>query len=335
MLSPDLLASAIKAKAVELGFDLVGIAPGNPTAYEAYWRRWIAEGKAGEMDYLAERLEERLAPGKYLEGARSAICVAVNYHVPLMPHEERPGEVAGRIARYALPEDYHEWIKKQLRKLADWLRETSPGAHTKAAIDTAPIAERELSARAGVGWVGKNTCIISPKIGSWLFLGTVLTTLDLPTDEVERNHCGTCTRCLEACPTGAISPERPYQLDATRCISYLTIEHRSEIPADLAAKMGDWLYGCDICQDVCPFNRPPRPPAAEHPNLQPRIPTGRTNAAGVLEWGDEEWRWFSKKSAIKRLGLPLLKRNAEIVVRNRARADSVEMARNTRDERNG
>jgi epoxyqueuosine reductase len=174
--------------------------------------------------------------------------------------------------------------------------------------------EKELAARAGVGWVGKNTCLIHPQVGSWLLLGEVLTTLPLAPDEPATDHCGTCTRCLDACPTGAITA--PYQLDASRCISYLTIEHRGNVDDDrLRRDIGDWLYGCDVCQDVCPHNR--QPPPADDPALRPRFTTGTLDVDEVLGWTDEQYRARLRGSAMKRVKLPLLKRNASIVAANR------------------
>ena len=180
------------------------------------------------MEYLAKRFDERTDPATYLPGARSVICVAMNYHVPL---EQAPAD-AGKIARYALGDDYHELIKPRLHQLADLIRQLAPDAQTKCGVDTAPIMEKELAASAGVGWLGKNTCIINEQIGSWLFLGEVITTLDLPFDEPAIDRCGTCRRCIDACPTGAIT--EPYKLDARKCISYLTIEHRGEIDRTIA-----------------------------------------------------------------------------------------------------
>ena len=236
----------------------------------------------------------------------------MNYHVPL---EEPPAEAKpwhGRVARYALGDDYHEVIKARLYALADWIRDVAPEARTRAAVDTAPVLERELAARAGIGWVGKHTGVLNARVGSWLLLGEVFTTLPLPADEPATDHCGTCTRCIDACPTGAITA--PYQLDARRCISYLTIEHRDAIPPEYHAAVGDWLYGCDVCQDVCPHNRDA--PAAEDPALQPRFPTGSLDVREVLAWTDEEYRARLKGSAMKRVKLPLLKRNAQIVLQN-------------------
>jgi epoxyqueuosine reductase len=196
--------------------------------------------------------------------------------------------------------------------LADFIRELAPQETTRCSVDTAPVLERELAARAGIGWMGKNTCIIDPRIGSWLFLGEVITTLPLPADEPMDDHCGVCTRCIDACPTQAITA--PYQLDARRCISYLTIEHRDEIPPDLQAGIGDWLYGCDICQDVCPHNR--NAPSAIDPAFRPRFPTGGLDAREVVNWDNDTYRATLAHSAMKRVKLPLLQRNARIVMNN-------------------
>jgi epoxyqueuosine reductase len=309
-LDPHALAGQVKARARELGFDLVGIAPASPSRYREYLRQWLDDGQGGTMDYLANRFEERTDPGIYLPGTASVICVGMNYHVRL----EEPtagGGVPGRVARYALGDDYHEIIKHRLYKLADWLREVG-GGRTRTGVDTVPVMEKELAARAGVGWQGKNTCTINENIGSWLLLGEVLTTLELPHDEAATDRCGTCRRCLDACPTGALTA--PYQLDARRCISYLTIEHRGEIEPGLAAQMGDWLYGCDVCQDVCPWNS--KAIESLDPALRPRFAGGTLDAAEVEGWTEEEYRRRLRHSAMKRVKLPQLKRNARIVLNN-------------------
>jgi epoxyqueuosine reductase len=311
---PDLYATAerIKAQARLLGFDLVGIASAEASKWGDYLRTWLDGGQAGEMNYLSNRFDERTNPSTYLPGARSILCLAINYHVPLEPLGEEERRRHGRIARYALGEDYHELMKTRLRALADWIRQAIPEAATRACVDTAPVMEKELAARAGVGWLGKNTCLINPRIGSWLLLGEVLTTIPLPPDEAATDHCGTCMRCIEACPTGAITA--PYQLDARRCISYLTIEHRGPIAPEFEPKIGNWLYGCDICQDVCPHNG--KAPAATDRALAPRFPTGSLDPNEVLKWTEEDYRARLGGSAMKRVKLPMLKRNAGIVADN-------------------
>jgi epoxyqueuosine reductase len=304
------LAGEIRRRARELGFDLVGIAPVRPSAYREYLREWLASGQAGTMRWMEGRFEERTDPGVYLPGARSVVCVAMNYFVPL---EEPAGEWAGKVSRYALGVDYHEIIKRKLHELADWIRSVAPaGTQTRAAVDTGPVMEKELAQLAGVGWVGKNTCLINERIGSWVLLGEVITTLELPADRPAVDRCGTCRRCIDACPTGAITG--PYALDARRCISYLTIEHREEISEELQGQMGEWLYGCDICQDVCPWNK--RAPVAMMPELRPRFASGTIDVREVLGWTAEDYRRELKGSAMKRVKLPVLQRNARIVEKN-------------------
>jgi epoxyqueuosine reductase len=304
------LADQIKAKARDLGFDLVGIASAGPSQHADYFRQWLAAGKHGSMEYLSDRFDERTDPATYFPGARSVISVACNYRVELEP---QAGTNEGRIARYALGDDYHIIMKHRLHDLADWLRATVPGCKTRSSVDTAPVMEKELAARAGIGWMGKNTCIINEQVGSFVLLGQVLTTLDLPADQPVDDRCGSCTRCIDACPTGAI--DEPYSMDASRCISYLTIEHRAEIAADLQSKMGNWIYGCDICQEVCPWNR--KSPATADPAFSPRFESGSVEWKRVLEWSQEDYRALTKGSAMKRVKLPMLRRNAEIVGKNR------------------
>jgi epoxyqueuosine reductase len=300
------LADQIKAKAREIGFDLVGITSAEPSKYSSYFRQWLDAGRAGSMDWLSDRFDERTDPARYFPGARSAICVASNYRVDLDPPSSAEH---ARVARYALGDDYHIVMKDRLHDLADWLREAVPGTETRSSVDTAPVMEKELAARAGIGWMGKNTCIIHEKIGSFILLGQILTSLDLPADSAVDDRCGSCTRCIDACPTGAISA--PYEMDATRCISYLTIEHRGEIADDLKPKIGNWIYGCDICQDVCPWNR--KSPGTSDAAFTPRFPTGSLEWKQVIEWTDEDYKTKLKGSAMKRVKLPMWKRNAGIV----------------------
>jgi epoxyqueuosine reductase len=308
--SPHNLAAEIKHRARQIGFDLVGIAPASPSMYRDYLRDWLDDGQAGSMRWLHNRFEERTDPGTYLPGAKSVICVALNYHVELGPMPDGHG----RIARYALGDDYHEIIKSRLHQLADWIKSMAPDALTRSCVDTAPVMEKELAARAGVGWIGKNTCVIHEQIGSWLLLGEIITTLELPVDQPAFDRCGTCRRCIDACPTGAIT--EAYKLDARRCISYLTIEHRDDIAQQFHSPIGDWLYGCDICQDVCPWNS--KAPIAVDRAVQPRFASGSIDAQRITDWTDDNYRTILGGSAMKRVKLPQLQRNARIVRENLA-----------------
>ncbi len=319
-------AQLIKQKAQSLGFDLCGIAPATPSARRDYYLNWIARGQHGQMHYMADRAEERLDPRVYFPPARSVVCVAVNYNAgdvaatPASPIRgssandlaTQASQLQGSIARYARGQDYHTHVKDRLYDLADWIRETFPEAQTKVGVDTVPVMERELAVRAGIGWQGKNSCVIHPRIGSWIFLAEVLTSLDLPFDEPETDHCGTCTRCIDACPTGAITA--PYELDARKCISYLTIEHDGAIDPALKKQMGDWLFGCDVCQDVCPFNG--RAPTAIDAFLQPRFES--LNAETVANWTLDEYHTTTRRSTLRRVKLPLFQRNARIVLENQS-----------------
>ena len=260
------------------------------------------------MHYLASRFEERTNPAAYFPDSKSIICVGMNYHVQL---NQPTASSTGKIARYALGDDYHELIKDRLYLLADWLR-TQCDCETRCSVDTAPMMEKELAARAGIGWMGKNTCVINEDIGSWLLLGEILTTAELPFDQPATDRCGTCRRCLDACPTGAITA--PYQLDARKCISYLTIEHRGDIDEQLKSQIGDWLYGCDICQDVCPWNS--KAIESIEPALQPRFAAGLLPADEVLHWDQDRYAKTLRRSAMKRVKLPQFQRNARIVIDN-------------------
>jgi len=308
---PDryVLAGKVRARAREMGFDLVGIAPASPSQYRDYFRRWLDDGQAGTMRYLHSRFDERTDPSRYLGGAKSVICLAINYHVPLEPVPPEAAAQHGRIARYALGDDYHEVFKPRLHALADWLRQLCPDAQTRCAVDTAPVMEKELAARAGIGWLGKNTCLINTQLGSWLLLGEIITTLELAPEEPAIDRCGTCRRCIDACPAAAITA--PYQLDARRCISYLTIEHRGEIAPEFRSAIGNWLYGCDICQEVCPWNR--KAPASGEVAFRPRLLDGSIRLDDVLAWGDEEYRVAVRRSAMRRVKLPVLQRNAAMI----------------------
>jgi epoxyqueuosine reductase len=312
----------IVERARALGFDLCGVAP---VAAEhllelARLPEWLARGYAGEMQYLYD--PRRLDPGRGLDGAKAMIVVALNYHTP----EPRPSPAAddrtprGRISCYAWGDDYHEVLEKKLQALIAEMRAYLPEPfEARAYVDTGPVIERVAAKYAGLGWLGKNTCLIHPRLGSWLFLGVILTTLGLdpsvaPGEAPAADLCGTCTRCLDACPTEAF-PE-PYVLDARRCISYLTIELRGEIPEEFRPHVRDAVIGCDICQDVCPWNR--KAPVAALGAFKPRARL----LAPELEWlaslSPEEFSAVFQKSAVKRAKWRGIVRNACVALGNSA-----------------
>lgn len=304
----------LRAQARRLGFDLLGVAPPvpPPEAVRAY-REWLGANYHGDMAYMArpDRVARREDPALILPGVRAVVCVAVNYYPGNFP--DGPGTSFGRISRYAWGADYHDWMLPRLEELAAFIRERAGGAaRHRAYTDTGPVLERALAARAGLGFIGKNACLIHPRFGSWLFLGEILVDVDLPfTGPPMLPRCGTCTRCLDACPTGALVA--PYVLDARRCISYLTIEFRGEIPSDLRPRLRDWVYGCDVCQEVCPWNRFARPTA-----VADFLPASPDRAAppldNLLALDEEEFRRRFGGSPIARIGLERLRRNARALL---------------------
>ena len=333
-------ADDIIRRAMELGFALAGVCSAKPSAHDQHVRDWLKAGHHGEMRYLAENLDVRLDPRELVPGAKAVICVADRHaeSAGSKLQEKLPGRLpGGRIARYAFGRDYHKSMKKRLHALADELREQYPGHTFRCTVDTAPILEREFAALAGLGWIGKHTLLIHPRYGSYFLLGTIVTTLELTTSEADGypapgvppvDHCGTCTRCIEACPTQCISSSGPRSLDASRCISYLTLEHRSEIDPILHEAMGDWVAGCDVCQEVCPHNREREVELKLHPDHAPRPPAPAFNLLEVLDWDEHDRRWFLRGSALKRMKLHMLKRNALIVLSNALQRDDDPMIRN-------
>ncbi len=306
----------------KLGFVRAGVATAGPTGRMGQFDAFIAEGRSGEMAYLARYRELRADPRELLPGALSVIVVADSYR-PTEPPSQSPAPPspapAGRVATYAWGRDYHVVLKRKLGRLVDSLREQlDEPFESRSCVDTAPIVEREWAAAAGVGWIGKNTLVLHESAGSYFFLGEILTTLDLEPTPPAMPRCGTCTRCLEACPTGALTS--PHQMDARRCISYLTIEHRTDVPPDLAKRLSGWLYGCDLCQEVCPYNEhadpsPPDPAYAPLPH-NPLVPAADTTTlAQLAEWSEEEYRHHLSGSAMKRARLDMLKRTAALLRR--------------------
>lgn len=306
-----------------LDFALAGITRAGPSEREVEFRRWLSSEKYGEMTWLARNVDERLDPAIMMPGARSIIMVADRYAEGGSIDPPLPAG-AGRIARYARGDDYHEVMKRRLHALCDALRAEHPGEEFRAFVDTAPVLEREHALRAGLGWIGKHTLLIHRDYGSWLVLGGVLTTMALDPPAAQQrsdDHCGTCTRCIDACPTGAITP---YSVDARRCISYLTIEHRGPIDREFHEAMGDWLFGCDICQEVCPHNRQRESSVAyrqsESAQTNPYAPRQTSfDLLEVLGWTEEDRRRALKGSAMKRAKLDMWKRNAQIVMENQSK----------------
>lgn len=302
----------VLAAAREIGFAAAAITDAAPPRHLDALRRWVAEGRHGEMDWIADRLDLLADPGRLLEGARSVIVVADRYH------DGRPDRAiagAGRIARYARGRDYHRTIRRRLERLVEMLEIRLPGASFRVCVDTAPLLEREYAARSGLGRIGKHTLAITRGLGSWTLLGEVLTTAEIaatPSDPAP-DPCGTCTRCIDACPTGAISP---FSVDATRCVSYLTIEHRGEIPTEHHAGLGDWIFGCDICQEVCPHNQPTRAMRRGPTELALAPRRQGFDLLEVLGWTEEDRREAFVVSALKRVKLPMLQRNAAIAAAN-------------------
>jgi epoxyqueuosine reductase len=256
--NPVARAGEVKRRATALGFDAVGITPLDPNPHAAELDRWLAAGHAGTMNYLHRQSGKRKDPARIMPGARVAVVTLSNYYHGSVdpgatPRGTRSPTAGPRVAQYAWSADYHTVLGRRLDRLAAAVAEIAPGAATRAFVDAGPVPERELAQRAGLGWIGKNMMLIHPRLGSFTFIGVVLTDAALAPDlPFEADRCGTCRRCLDACPTDAFVA--PHDLDARRCISYLTIEKRGDFSADERTMVGDWVFGCDVCQDVCPWN---------------------------------------------------------------------------------
>ena len=321
------VAHLIKGQAFGLGFDLVGITPLGPAETADAFDQWVNAGYAGEMGYLPRGASKRRDTRLPFPGTMSAIVVA-------MDHGGR--EPPGPVARYARGDDYHDLMVKRLRELHAWIdaRVGRPVAG-KAYVDTGPILERDLARRAGLGWFGKNTNLVNPRIGSFFFIGALLVDLELEPDvPFAADRCGTCTRCLDACPTDAFVS--PRVLDATRCISYLTIEQKGEIPVELREKIGERVYGCDVCQDVCPWNVRFARSLGDDSPYEARDPlrgkSSRMLARELLAMTQEEFARAFKGSPMKRAKLRGLKRNAAVVLGNVGTVTDVELLSRVKDE---
>jgi epoxyqueuosine reductase len=293
-ISGEELKRDLIAFARELGFDSCRVAACAPPPHATEFRNWLAEGAAGEMHYMERGGEKRCDPQKVLPGVRSIIVVALNY---FQGHPTRPSQTAatGKIARYAWGDDYHNVIAARLGKIDNFLGQFD--GRQKWYVDTGPILERDYAAQAGIGWHGKSTMLIDPRLGTWFFLGEILTTLDVPPDEPQPDRCGTCERCINACPTGAITA--PHRLDARRCISYLTIELKDSIPLDFRPLIGNRIFGCDDCLDACPWNRFAE--ASRECAFSARHATTGISLRDYLKLNDSEFAVLFRNSPIKRI----------------------------------
>ena len=304
------LTNAIKAEGLRLGFDLAGVCPATTPAGIDRFGQWLAAGYAGDMTYLSSRADAYAHPRHVLDGVRSLIVLAMNYRTT-DPVEPQAGY--GRISRYAWGHDYHELIRRRMDGLIDFLKQHAPEANVRGVVDTAPLLEREFAQLAGLGWIGKNTLLINKNVGSWFFLAAILTDLELEYDQPHAtDHCGTCRACLDACPTNAFVDA--YVLDPRKCISYLTIESRGPTPPELRAGIGDWLFGCDVCQEVCPWNH--RAPVVDEPAFQPLSGMTLVDLAELFYLTDEQFRARFRHTPLWRPKRRGLLRNAAIVLGN-------------------
>jgi epoxyqueuosine reductase len=305
--------SALKERALAEGFHKVGIVSAEPLDQEApRLKEWLARGYHGEMSWMARDVEKRLNPRELFPEARSIVAVALNYYTPDQ-HEEN--STTGKVSRYAWGDDYHDVLKTKLESLLAWVREQEPAAAGKICVDIQPTLDKAWAVRAGLGWLGKHTNVITPEYGSWVFIGELLLNLELEPDVVVEDHCGTCTLCLDACPTHAIV--EPYVVDSNKCISYATIELRTpELPEPIREGLSGWLYGCDVCQDVCPWNRFQE--ATNETRFEPR--TGNVNAEldQIMELTPETYAARFRGSAMKRAKLAGLQRNARALLTERS-----------------
>ncbi len=318
----------------EAGFDRAGVAALLPQeGTGAAFLRRLERGLFASMGWLGRRAGRRVAPASLLDGARSALCVALHYH-PLEGEPEPSGNLWPRVARYARGDDYHQVMERRLRSLSVRIRDAFPGVGARSYVDTGPVLERSLAARAGLGVVAKNTQLLD-RSGSWFLLGQMFLTLDLaPSEPLAEDLCGDCRRCLDACPTGALPA--PYILDAERCISYWTIEHRGAMPEEAAAMVGDWVFGCDVCQEVCPWNQHRAVPAGRSRSDVFALPSDRAelDLEALLGIPEEEYRRRFRGSPMKRAGRSGLRRNAAVAMANRgdaAFAPALQEASRSRD----
>ena len=319
-------ASEIKARAVELGFDRCGIAPATGFKELTFFREWLARGYAGEMQYLDRSADRRDDVRVVMPSARSVIALATVYNTDRPYSTEMTGTSTALVARYAWGDDYHDVIQRRMDALVAWMREQGgPAFVARAYVDTGPVQERVYAQYAGLGWIGRNTCLINPEIGSWLFLSEIICSLPLEPDAPALDQCGTCRLCLDSCPTGAIV--EPYVLDSTRCLSYLTIELKGGIPIADRDAIGNHAYGCDVCQEVCPWNAQPAEPDAIDSPWLPRAAFDARSIADLWRTPDVELRAALKRSAMTRAGVTRLRRNVAVCAGATGDADALSALR--------
>lgn len=307
------LTETIKAKARELGFAKVGIARADALTEEGRrLQEWLSRSFHATMDWMQENVEKRVDPRNIVPGAKSVISVAMNYY---SDYQQSDDPHVGKISRYAWGDDYHIVLTSRIQSLLDCIKSLRPRVHAKLYVDTGPVMDKAWAVRAGIGWLGKHTNVITKELGSWVFLGEIILDLELEYDQPIEDFCGTCRACIDACPTGAIVDE--YVLDSNSCISYLTIEHRGEIPNELKPDLKNWVYGCDICQDVCPWNRFQQ--QTEEPALLPRKENIAPRLADLERISSEEFSRRFRKSPIKRTKRDGLVRNARAVLESQDR----------------
>ncbi len=300
------ITEQIKNKALEIGFHKVGIVRAEPLVKEgARLKQWLAANFHAEMRWMEREPEKRSDPRLLFPEAKSIVVVALNYFTP---HEHEETSAKGKVSRYAWGDDYHDVLKDKLRELFAFIKTLDESAEAKICVDTAPMMDKAWAVRAGLGWIGKHTNLITKEYGSWVFIGEVLLNLDLDYEaEIVNDHCGNCTACLDACPTDAIV--EPFLVDSNRCLSYATIELRSpELPAEITDNLNGWLYGCDICQDVCPWNRFEKPTAESR--FEPRAGNVSADLNDILALSPEQYATRFRRSAMKRAKISGLQRNA-------------------------
>ncbi len=320
------LETRLKQHAHSLGFALAGVAPVTDADGFDRLRAWLDSGYAATMDYMERHADARRHPASVLPTVRGVVMVGMNYK----PAHEEPPPAIGKVARYARGLDYHDVLRDRLKQLLAWLQQESPGCRGRAVVDTAPLLERDFARRAGLGWFGKNTMLLDKRLGSYFFLGALLVDVELRPDAPHTaNHCGTCTRCLDACPTQAFPA--PGVLDARRCISYLTIERKESLPDDLRDRLDGWIFGCDVCQEVCPWNR--KAPAGTVPELQPRPDLEALDPCAVLRMSEDDFAARFHGTALMRTRRRGLLRNAALLLGTTGDAAALPALREVLDDK--